>query len=108
MCCHRRAREESVYETGIRGPDGVGRTDGDDGVKRYVLLPSAMLRLFSNKVSSRGGVFIGDWECLGKEPWTIDPPSSIALERVELATPLIGIGRGDDDTSVDGGTRFLA
>ncbi len=28
------------------------------------------------------------------------PPSSKALERLELATHLIGIGRGDDDISV--------
>jgi hypothetical protein len=73
--------------------------DGDDEARRYVLLPSTMLRLFSNRVSSRGGVFTGDWECLVREPCTVGPPSSKALERLELVIPLMGIGRGDDDKS---------
>ena len=93
---------------GICGPDGVGRTDGDDEVRRYALFPSTMLRLFSKKLSSRGGVFIGDWECLVREPWAIGPPSSNALESLELGMALIGIGRGDDDTSATVASGLLA
>jgi hypothetical protein len=73
--------------------------DGEDEVRRYALLPSTMLRLLSKIVSSRGGVFIGDWECLVREPWLIGPPSSNALESLELGVPLMGIGRGEDDTA---------
>jgi len=73
--------------------------DGDDEVRRYALLPSTMLRLLSNTVSSRGGVFIGDWECLVREPWATCPPSSNVLESLGLAMPLMGMGRGDDDIS---------
>jgi hypothetical protein len=82
--------------------------DGEDDAGRYVLLPSTMLRLFSNRVSSRGGVFIGECESLVREPCTIGPPSSKTLERLELAMPLIGIGRGDDDKSVVIVGEFLA
>jgi hypothetical protein len=80
----------------------VGRIDGDDEVRRYALLPGTILRLLSNNVSSRGGVFIGDWECLVREPWTMTPVSSNAFERLELVMPLIGMGRGEDDMSVVG------
>ena len=60
ICSQRRARDKSLYETGIWGPDGVSRTDGDDEARRNALFPSTMLRLFSNRLSC-GGVFIGDW-----------------------------------------------